>query len=109
MRRVWAALALYSGKHAGIVGAVGLAITLALGLGVTRLEFSTGQDSYLNKDEQTYIDNVEYQGLFGGQAMVSLFTMEEGSTVTSRVWRGGQASTSSRRVKRSPAREGRSS
>ncbi|HLT69291.1 MAG TPA: MMPL family transporter [Acidimicrobiales bacterium] len=81
MRRVWAALALYSGKHAGIVGAVGLAITLALGLGVTRLEFSTGQDSYLNKDEQTYIDNVEYQGLFGGQAMVSLFTMEEGSTV----------------------------
>ena len=60
---------------------MGLAITLALGLRVTRLEFSTGQDSYLNKDEQTYIDNVEYQGLFGGQAMVSLFTMEEGSTV----------------------------
>ena len=81
MRRVWAALALYSGKHAGLVGAIGLAITLVLGVGITRLEFSTGQESYLNKDEQTYIDNVRYQDLFGGQAMVSLFTMDEGTTV----------------------------
>lgn len=82
MRRVWAALAINAGKHAGIVGVVGLAITLALGLGVTKLDFATGQDSYLNKGEQVYKDSVAYQNLFGGQGMLSLFTMDEGATVT---------------------------
>jgi hydrophobe/amphiphile efflux-3 (HAE3) family protein len=82
MRRVWAWMALNFGKHAGIVGVVGLAITLILGLGITKLDFATGQDSYLNKDEQVYKDSVAYQDLFGGQAMVTLFTMDEGQTVT---------------------------
>jgi hydrophobe/amphiphile efflux-3 (HAE3) family protein len=81
MRRAWAWLALNSGKHAGLFGAVGLVITLVLGLGITKLDFATGQDSYLNKDEQVYQDSVAYQDLFGGQAMVSLFTMDEGQTV----------------------------
>ena len=82
MRRVWAALAINAGKHAGIVGVVGLAITLVLGLGITKLDFATGQDSYLNEGEQVYQDSVAYQDLFGGQAMLSLFTMDEGTTVT---------------------------
>ncbi|MGH9228247.1 MAG: efflux RND transporter permease subunit [Acidimicrobiales bacterium] len=81
MRRVWAWMGLNFGKHAGIVGAIGLAITLVLGLGATQLDFATGQDSYLNKDEQVYQDNVAYQGLFGGQAMLTLFTMDDGSDV----------------------------
>jgi hydrophobe/amphiphile efflux-3 (HAE3) family protein len=75
-------MALNFGKHAGIVGAVGLAITLILGLGITKLDFATGQDSYLNKDDQVYKDSVAYQNLFGGQAMLTLFTMDEGKTVT---------------------------
>jgi uncharacterized protein len=82
MRRVWAWMALNFGKRAGTVGVIGLAITIILGLGITQLEFATGQDSYLNKDEQVYKDSVAYQDLFGGQAMVSLFTMDEGQTVT---------------------------
>jgi uncharacterized protein len=82
MRRVWAWMAVNFGKHAGIVGVIGLAITLVLGLGITKLDFATGQDSYLNKDEQVYEDSVAYQDLFGGQAMVALFTMDEGQTVT---------------------------
>jgi hypothetical protein len=82
MRRAWAWLALNSGKHAGIFGVVGLAVTLLLGLGITKLDFATGQDSYLNKDEQVYKDSVAYQDLFGGQAMLSLFTMDDGQTVT---------------------------
>ncbi|MGH9003104.1 MAG: RND transporter, partial [Acidimicrobiia bacterium] len=82
MRRVWAWMAVNFGKHAGIVGVIGLAITLILGLGITKLDFATGQDSYLNKDEQVYKDSVAYQDLFGGQAMVTLFTMDEGQTVT---------------------------
>lgn len=81
MRRVWAWMALNFGKHAGVVGVVGLAITLLLGLGITQLEFSTGQDSYLNEDEEVYRNNVAYQDLFGGQAMVTLFTMDEGADV----------------------------
>jgi uncharacterized protein len=82
MQRVWAWMGLNFGKRAGTVGAIGLALTLVLGLGITQLEFATGQDSYLNKDEQTYTDSVAYQDLFGGQAMVSLFTIGEGQTVT---------------------------
>jgi hypothetical protein len=74
-------MALNFGKHAGIVGVVGLAITLVLGLGITRLEFATGQDSYLNTSDQVYKDSVAYQDLFGGEAMVTLFTMEDGSDV----------------------------
>src|ERR671919_2198255 len=81
MRRVWAWMALNFGKRAGIVGTIGLAITLILGIGATRLDFATGQDSYLNKDEQVYQDNVAYQDLFGGQAMLTLFTMDEGRDV----------------------------
>ena len=49
-----------------------------LGAGITQLEFATGQDSYLNKDEQVYKDSVAYQDLFGGQAMLTLVTMDEG-------------------------------
>jgi uncharacterized protein len=81
MRRVWAWMGLNFGKHAGIVGVIGLAITLVLGIGATKLDFATGQDSYLNKDDQVYKDNVAYQNLFGGQAMLTLFTMEGGRDV----------------------------
>jgi hydrophobe/amphiphile efflux-3 (HAE3) family protein len=69
------------GKRAGVVAVVGLGVTLVLGFGATKLEFATGQDSYLNTDEQVYKDNVAYQSLFGGQAMLTLFTMDEGVDV----------------------------
>jgi uncharacterized protein len=81
MRRVWAWMGLNLGKHAGIVGVVGLAITLILGIGATRLHFATGQDWYLNTSEQVYKDNVAYQRLFGGDDMVTLFTMDDGRDV----------------------------
>ncbi|HEY3142066.1 MAG TPA: hypothetical protein VGJ86_13100, partial [Acidimicrobiales bacterium] len=81
MTRIWSWLGLNLGKRAGLVSVVGLLITLTLGVGITRLDFATGQDSYLNKGDQVYKDNVEYQGLFGGQAMLTLYTMDEGKTV----------------------------
>ena len=81
MSRVWSWLGLNLGKHAGVVSLVGLVFTLVLGFGITRLDFATGQDSYLNKDEAVYVDNVRYQDLFGGQAMVTLYTMDEGTEV----------------------------
>jgi hydrophobe/amphiphile efflux-3 (HAE3) family protein len=79
--RIWSWLGLNLGKHAGVVSVVGLLVTLTLGFGITRLDFATGQDSYLNKDDQVYIDNVAYQDLFGGQAMLTLYTMDEGKDV----------------------------
>ncbi len=81
MQKIWSWLGLNLGKRAGVVSIVGLLVTLALGFGITRLEFSTGQDAYLNSDEEVYLDNVDYQELFGGSAMVTLFAMDEGETV----------------------------
>ena len=52
-----------------------------LGFGITQLDFATGQDSYLNKSDQVYKDNVAYQSLFGGQAMLTVITMDPGHTV----------------------------
>ena len=75
------ALAVQLGKRAGLVSIVGLLITVGLGLGITQLKFATGQDAYLNKGDQVYKDNVQYQGLFGGEAMVVLFTMDKGKHV----------------------------
>jgi hydrophobe/amphiphile efflux-3 (HAE3) family protein len=79
--RIWSWLGLNLGKRAGVVSIVGLLVTLTLGLGITQLEFATGQDSYLNKDDEIYVDNLAYQDLFGGQAVVSLYTMDEGHDV----------------------------
>jgi hypothetical protein len=79
--RIWSWLGLNLGKHAGVVSVVGLLITLILGFGITRLDFATGQDSYLNKDDKIYVDNVAYQDLFGGQAMLTLYTMDDGTDV----------------------------
>jgi hydrophobe/amphiphile efflux-3 (HAE3) family protein len=81
VKKFWSTLAVQLGKRAGVVSVVGLVMTLVLGVGITQLEFSTGQDSYLNKEDQVAKDNVAYQELFGGQIMVVLFTMDEGHTV----------------------------
>jgi uncharacterized protein len=81
VQKFLAAMAVNLGKRAALVGVVIAIVTVGLGLGASRLEFATGQDSYLNTDEDVYIDNVAYQDLFGGQAMLTLFTMEEGKTV----------------------------
>ena len=81
MQRFWMRLAVWLGKHAGLVALLGLLVTLILGFGITRLEFQTGQDSYFNKTDQVYKDSVAYQNLFGGQAMLTLVTMDEGHTI----------------------------
>lgn len=81
MHKFWSGLAVQLGKRAGLVSIIGLFVTLIMGFGLTKLEFATGQDSYLNKDDQVAIDNRAYQELFGGQIMITLFTMDEGSDV----------------------------
>jgi hydrophobe/amphiphile efflux-3 (HAE3) family protein len=81
VHRFWGWLGLNAGKHWILVLCTGGVLTLIFGFGITQLEFSTGQENYLNKSDQVYKDNVAYQDLFGGQAMLSLVTMDEGHTV----------------------------
>ena len=81
MQQFWSWLAVQLGKRAGLVAVVGLLITLILGAGTSRLTFATGQDSYLNPEDQVAIDNVAYQDLFGGEAMLVLITADPGKTV----------------------------
>jgi hydrophobe/amphiphile efflux-3 (HAE3) family protein len=81
MAKFWSWLAVNLGRHAGMVAAIGLVFTIVVGFGITKLEFATGQDSYLNKDDAVYQDNIEYQDLFGGQAMLSVFSMTDGETI----------------------------
>jgi len=81
VQRFWSYVAVQLGKRAGLVSVVGLLVTVGLGLGIAKLDFATGQDSYLNKSDQVYKDNVEYQRLFGGQAMLTVVTMDAGHTI----------------------------
>jgi hydrophobe/amphiphile efflux-3 (HAE3) family protein len=81
VRKFWSWLGLNLGKHWIVVLTVGALVTLVLGYGMTKLEFSTGQENYLNKSDQVYKDNVAYQKVFGGEAMVTLVTMHPGHTV----------------------------
>jgi uncharacterized protein len=81
VRKFWSWLGLNLGKHWIVVVTVGAVVTIVLGYGMTKLEFSTGQENYLNKSDQVYKDNVAYQQIFGGEAMVTLVTMHPGHTV----------------------------
>jgi hydrophobe/amphiphile efflux-3 (HAE3) family protein len=78
---MWAALASGVGRRSGLVAVFTVLVTVVLGYGTTRLEFSTGQDNYLNSDSKVYRDNVAYQDLFGGQAMLSVFTVDQGKSL----------------------------
>jgi hypothetical protein len=91
VQKFWSSLAVQLGKRAGLVSVVGLLITLILGFGITKLQFATGQDSYLNKSETVYKDNVTYQHLFGGNAMLSVIRMTGGHKVEELFDAKGQA------------------
>ena len=82
MHKFWGWLGLNLGKHWIRVLVIGAIVTVVLGYGITNLEFSTGQDTYLNKSDQVYKDSVAYQKLFGGEAMLTLVTMDKGHTVS---------------------------
>lgn len=105
MERFWSWLAVELGKRAGLVAAVGLLVTLVLGFGITKLQFATGQDSYLNGDDQVFIDNVDYQGLFGGQAMLVLLTANDGKNIVDVMSSSNQAqmAAAAEKMKADPA------
>ena len=81
MERFWRSIAVNLGKYWWAVGLVVLALTGVLAIGATKIEFATGQDSYLNTDSQASIDNVEFQNTFGGEAVILLFSSEGDATI----------------------------
>lgn len=77
----WTRLGQFLARRSGMVIGAALALTVLLAFGLPQLTFATGQDSYLNRNTEVYTDNEQYQSLFGGQAMITLFTADEGGTV----------------------------
>lgn len=56
-------------------------VTIGLGFGLKKLDFATGQDSYIDPSSQVAKDNERYQKLFGGESMVVLFTVDPGKSI----------------------------
>ncbi|MGO9029541.1 MAG: efflux RND transporter permease subunit [Acidimicrobiales bacterium] len=81
MRNAWSWLGLNLGKRAGTVSVIGLVITVALGLGITQLKFVTSNASYLNPTDKAQIENQNYEKHFGGDPIVTMFTMKPGTTI----------------------------
>ena len=82
MQQFWRNAGRQLGKQWKAVLAVVLVVTGVLAAaGATQIEFATGQDSYLNPDSQTAIDNVEFQSSFGGETVILLFTAQDGADV----------------------------
>jgi hydrophobe/amphiphile efflux-3 (HAE3) family protein len=81
MNRRWRRAGEVLSARTGIVLVAALAVVVVLATGLPRLEFATGQDSFLDPSSTTAQDNERYQDLFGGETMVVLFTMDEGTDV----------------------------
>jgi hypothetical protein len=56
-------------------------LTGVFAIGLNKLDFATGQDSYIDPNSQVAKDNRAYQSLFGGENMVVLFTVGEGKNL----------------------------
>ncbi len=81
MRSWWRSLGTWLSRRTVITAVALLAITGMFAVGLRRLDFATGQDSYIDSSSQVAKDNRAYQSLFGGENMVVLFTVPTGKTV----------------------------
>jgi hydrophobe/amphiphile efflux-3 (HAE3) family protein len=82
MEQFWRNTGVQLGKQWKAVVAAMVVVTVALiAVGATRIEFATGQDSYLNPDSQIAIDNVAFQNDFGGETIILLFSSDGDATV----------------------------
>lgn len=81
MDAVWRTIGRVVSRRTAIALGAVLFVTALFALGLPRLDFATGQDSYLADDDPAAIANERYQDLFGGEAMVALLSMDEGTTI----------------------------
>lgn len=89
---MWSRLGQWLGRRTLATMAGVLIVTALLAIGLGKLGFATGQDSYLDPASQVARDNERYQTLFGGENMVVLFTAPEGKTVADLFTAGNIAS-----------------
>ena len=81
MANFWRSAGALLSRRTAATLVVVLLVTIGLGIGLQRLDFSTGQNSYIDPASQVAKDNERYQNLFGGENMVVLFTVDEGKSV----------------------------
>lgn len=81
MRTWWRSVGTWLSRHTMLVLVGVLALTGVFAIGLGRLDFATGQDSYIDPSSQVAKDNRAYQDLFGGESMVVLFTVDEGKNL----------------------------
>lgn len=67
------------------------AVTAVFALGLNKLDFATGQDSYIDPASKVAKDNGAYQDLFGGESMVVLFTVPADKTLVDLFTTGNMA------------------
>ena len=73
MRIVWLFLAdLIRRHHLWLIVLAG-AFTIGLALGIPRIKFKTGQDTFTSSGSQVYQENLRYQQQFGGDPVLVLF------------------------------------
>ena len=80
-KRAWGSIGRTLSRRTAATLGIVLVLTVGLGFGLRRLDFATGQDSYIDPTSQVAKDNKQYQTLFGGESMVALFTVAKGKTV----------------------------
>jgi hydrophobe/amphiphile efflux-3 (HAE3) family protein len=77
MQGFWTACAeLIARRHAWVLITCA-AVTVALGLGISRLEFKTSQDVLIDPGSDVYKENLAYQEQFGGEPMLVLFESDD--------------------------------
>ena len=67
-------LAAFLGRRPLVVLVVSLVALVGIGLGLSKVEFRTSQDTLVSPSTQVFKDNVRYQDEFGGETMLVLFT-----------------------------------
>jgi uncharacterized protein len=91
MRKFWSSTGRVLSRRTAATVAVVALISAVMGFGVRRLDFATGQNSYIDPGSKVAKDNERYQKLFGGESMVVLFTVNEGKTLVDLLTAGNVA------------------
>ena len=71
--RVFAGWAGLIRRRPGWLTVAVVVVTVVFAGGLSRLEFDSGQGTMVSNTSQVYVDNLKYQGSFGGELMVVVF------------------------------------
>lgn len=74
MPRLLSGIGTLLGRRQRLVTAIVVLLTVTFGLGLPRLQFDTSEEGLINKGSEVWEDNRRYQGTFGGEAMLVLWT-----------------------------------